>query len=139
LSFDWIFEAPPFIPGQGQKPKLPRASHPVSEESFRTHEIFKIGLLCHQRGYHWECHEILESLWHLQTGALKDFIQVLIQRTAAELKERQQDRDAARRIRLSALTKIQELQKTNDQYLGVGLENLKLELKAKTQGEARST
>jgi predicted metal-dependent hydrolase len=139
LKFDWIFEKPPYQPGHGSKPLLPEATTALTENSWSSHEIFQLGLLCHQQGYYWEAHEILESLWHLQSGALKDFVQVLIQRAAAELKIRQDDPGAAHRLRTSAISKIHVIKAQHLRLLGFDLDDLLRELESKTQGEARST
>jgi len=139
LKFDWVFEKPPYQPGQGPKPLLPEAKTAITENSWSSHEIFQLGLLCHQRGYYWEAHEILESLWHLQSGILKDFVQVLIQRAAAELKLRQDDPGAAHRLRTSAISKLRAIKIQQSCLLGFDLNDLLKELESKTQGAARST
>jgi len=139
LKFDWIFARPAYLPGQGPKPQLPAATVPVSETSWASHEIFQLGILCHQRGYFWEAHESLESLWHLQSGTIKDFVQILIQRSAADLNIQQKDEQAAYRLRTSALTKLKSIPNHQTTFLGLDLKHLARELESKTQGEARST
>jgi hypothetical protein len=139
LKFDWVFEKPPYQPGHGSKPSLPEATTALTESSWSSHEIFQLGLLCHNRGYYWEAHEILETLWHLQSGILKEFIQVLIQRAAAELKIQQGDPSAAHRLRTSAISKVHVMKTHHSSLLGFDLNDLLKELESKTQGEARST
>lgn len=139
MSNDLIFRNPPYLPGKGAKPNLPHATTALSEQNASSHEIFQLGFACHTRAYYWEAHELWESLWHLQIPPIKDLIKILIQRSAAELKILQNDREAANRLFRTALLSLRTMQLKEPHWLGVDWHKIALELESKLQGEARST
>ncbi len=124
----------PYLPGQGPKPDLPSARSPVTEETSKTNEVFVLGLEAYERGFYWESHELLESLWHLQTGSEKILLQILIQRAAAKLKIKMKDDTAARTILTSAQNKVDEISAADRTLLGVDLLELKNQLEGILKG-----
>jgi len=95
------FPAYAFLPGRDPHPTRHPDGHSYSEEPepaqpylpaehWRTNEEYLYGADLYNHGYLWEAHEAWEGLWHPAKGdaPLADFLQGLIQCTAASLKVR---------------------------------------------------
>lgn len=125
---DWNPSNPPYVPGQGLPPTLPAADSPLASQNDVDHWAFRLGLKLHNLGYHWEAHEIWESLWTLQQGPSKEFLKILIQITAAHLKLKLLDYGPAERLIQSASAKLKELSKSHEEFCGFNLKKLGIDL-----------
>lgn len=71
----------------------------MSEADMQDSLAWRAGLTFRAEGYYWECHEVLEALW-LATpdGALRNYVQAVIQLANAQLKARMARPNAVRRL-----------------------------------------
>lgn len=87
-------------------------------------EVLREGISLFNEERFWECHEVLEQIWHPATGTERDVIQGLIL-TAAALVHHQR---AENEVCLSMLKKAQKKLGTTKKYEGVDLERLRREI-----------
>ena len=78
------------------EPDLPDLNH----EDWRKSEEFLFGIDLFNEGYWWECHEVLEGLWHASGigSEAGHVLQAVIQSAAAHLKALTEQPMGARRL-----------------------------------------
>ena len=118
----------PYTPGSGKAPSLPSADCPLESDDQIDHWAFLLGLKLHNSGFFWEAHEVWESLWRLQSGPAKSFLKILIQLTAAHLKIRTGDREAADRLIESLGVYLKDLSQERREICGFSLNDLRLKI-----------
>lgn len=89
----------------GQKEGIPAYLPP---DRWRENEPYLFGIDLYHQGYLWESHELWESLWHLteKEGPEGQFLQGLIQNSAAQLKLHIQEITGAARLSREALRRL---------------------------------
>ncbi|KIN65342.1 DUF309 domain containing protein [Sulfitobacter noctilucae] len=109
MAEDGTIPLPPhaYIPGQNARhpedwfDEIKSSVHPGTILAGMHHTAaFRAGLKYLERGYFWECHEVLEAVW-LQTpegSAERNMVQALIQLANARLKLLMQRPKAAKRL-----------------------------------------
>lgn len=87
------FPAVAYVPGHGVRPQAEPgpAPAPLDPADYTACAPYLHGLALFDRGYYWEAHEILESLWIAagRVGATAELLRGLIQLAAAGVKVRQ--------------------------------------------------
>ena len=109
---------------EGHSYGLPELSLPdLNHENWRKSEDYLFGIDLFNEGYWWECHEVLEGLWHA-SGIGSDaahVLQAIIQRAAAHLKVETRQPEGARRLFEHSL---RHAQWCGDRRLGLNLDNM---------------
>ncbi len=107
-----------FVPGLNPHPRRdpkgwaygrPEVPPPRFEPGrWRDNETYLQGVDLYNFAYWWECHELLEGLWHLtgHEGVEAAFLQGVIQTAAANLQRHRGLRDGARRLAGEALARL---------------------------------
>ncbi len=95
-------------------------------------EVFRDGISLFNEERFWECHEVLEQIWHPAKGAERNTIQGLILTAAALVHHQKGERDVC----LSMLSKALERLGTADQYNGVDLIHLRREILQMVESKA---
>ena len=101
---------------------------PVSREKL---EVLREGIKLFNEERFWECHEVLEQIWHPAKGAERSIIQGLIL-TAAALVHHQRGED---NICLSMLNKAHDKLGTQKTYEGIDLQHVKDEIESMLNSE----
>ena len=127
-----------FLPGQTPHPRRHPEGHSFDvqeprppafpEDDWFNSEDYLYAIDLYNFGYWWECHEVLEGLWHgsgrrTQAG---NFFQALIQLAAANLKQR-----LGRELAVQNLGQrgIARLQKVPPRYMGIDTSRLAEEVR----------
>ena len=89
------FPAYAFLPGRMPHPRRDPKGHSfgtpepkpayLPPDQWRANESYLFGVDLHNHGYWWESHELWEALWHLTDGVEGQFLQGLIQISAANI------------------------------------------------------
>ncbi len=94
-------------------------------------EVFRDGITLFNEERFWECHEVLEQIWHPAKGAERNIIQGLILTAAALVHHQKGERD----ICLSMLSKALLRLGSTDQYEGIDLNHVRLEIRQIVQSK----
>jgi hypothetical protein len=125
------FPAYRFVPGANPHPRRDPRGHAygtperppprVPPERWKENAVYLHGIDLYNFAYWWECHEALESLWHLtgHTGTEAEFLQGLIQTAAANLRRHLGSDDGARRLGSEAVRRLESV--PGPRYMGVEL------------------
>lgn len=120
-----------FVPGLGPHPRRDPRGHSygttetplprVPTDRWRENEAYRHGIDLYNFAYWWECHEVLEGLWHLtgHTGDEAQFLQGIIQTAAANLRRHLGTPDGARRLGQEAVQRLESV--TGPSYMGLTL------------------
>jgi hypothetical protein len=94
----------------------------VSPERWRENETYLYGVDLYNYAYWWECHEALESLWHLtgHQGPEGSYLQGVIQVAAANLKRHMGVPEGARRLAGEAVARLAAVGKRSFMGLELG-------------------
>ncbi len=134
-----------FIPGRLPHPRRdPRGhSYGVEEvkavlprpEQWRGADEYLYGIDLYNYAYWWECHEVLERLWHAAGRKTEqaNFFRALIQLAAANLKHFLGDRRATSNLLAAGLARLETIPVW---YMGVDVGNLIDHLRQHKQGPA---
>ena len=107
-----------FVPGLNSHPRRSPEGHSygkkeeqpkyIPPDRWRENELYLFGIDLYHQGYLWESHELWESLWHLteKEGPEGQFLQGLIQNSAAQLKLHIQEITGAARLSREALRRL---------------------------------
>jgi uncharacterized protein len=122
-----------FVPGRTLHPRRNPLGHsygqpepkptPFSADQWQASEDYLYGIDLYNFAYWWECHEVLEGLWHAVGHDTEqgNFFQALIQLAAANLKQFLGDHRAARNLLNSGLVRLQKMPKF---YMGIDVARL---------------
>jgi uncharacterized protein len=80
-------------------------------------DVFREGVQLFNQERFWECHEVLEQIWHPAKGPERDIIQGLILIAAALVHFQKDENETCLRMLKKALTKIGD----SDEYEGLDL------------------
>jgi hypothetical protein len=126
------FPAYRFVPGLHPHPRRDPKGHSfgVKEEAppalpperWRENQAYLYGVDLYNYAYWWECHEVLEALWHLtgREGTGAAFLQGLIQVAAANLRRHLGSSEGARRLAKEAVARLGSVGERS--YMGLELE-----------------
>lgn len=91
----------------------------VPPERWRENAVYLHGIDCYNFAYWWECHEELESLWHLtgHVGTEAQFLQGIIQVAAANLRRHVGSPAGSRRLAGEAVQRLESVGLL--EYMGV--------------------
>lgn len=132
-----------YVPGMSPHPRRDPAGHsfglpelpppPVVPERWRECETYLYGIDLYNFAYWWECHESLESLWHVvgHETIQGQFLQGIIQVSAANLQRFRGSADAARWL---ALRGIERLSRAKGTYMGLEVERFAFEVRDHFEG-----
>ena len=101
----------------------PRASY-LPAERWRDNEDFLFGADLYNAGFLWEAHEVWEGLWHAAKHDARqaDFLQGLIQCSAASLKVRMEQPAGLAKLTALALARLERVaQDSGGAYMGLDL------------------
>jgi predicted metal-dependent hydrolase len=122
-----------FIPGKNPHPRRDPVGHSYGKpeptpSAFRHDEWHKseeylYGIDLYNFAFWWECHEVFEGLWHAVGHDTEqgNFFQALIQLAAANLKQFLGNHQAAGKLLISGMIR---LQKTPRAYMGIDVDGL---------------
>jgi uncharacterized protein len=128
-----LFPSYAFIPGQTPHPRRNRQGHSYGKpdpkppafplDQWRTSEDYRYAVDLYNAGYWWECHEILEGLWHAfgKTTEQGSFFQALIDLAASHLKLTMNAPAASMKLQREALAR---LEKVPSPYMGLDVRDL---------------
>ena len=106
----------------------------VSPQNWKKNEFYLHGIDLYHRGYLWESHEAWEALWHLteKDNGEGQFLQGLIQNSAALLKAHLQQWSGARHLSQESFRRLQWAQKKlfKNVWMGLDLGKFILDLEA---------
>jgi uncharacterized protein len=132
-----------FVPGKNPHPRRDPHGHSYGKpeptpSAFRHDEWHKseeylYGIDLYNFAFWWECHEVLEGLWHAagHDTAQGNFFQALIQLTAANLKQFLGNHQAAGKLLTSGTIR---LKKTPTLYMGIDVAGLTEEIQHRMAG-----
>jgi predicted metal-dependent hydrolase len=121
-----------FIPGLNPHPRRHPRGHAygtpetpppsVPPELWRENRVYLEGIDLYNYSYWWECHEVLEGLWHLtgHRGTEAQFLQGIIQVAAANLKRHVGSRTGSRRLGQEAVDRLSSVGRPR--YMGLMLD-----------------
>lgn len=129
-----------FTPGLNPHP----TSHPeghskehVPPNQWQENRIFLFGIDLYHQGYLWESHEAWEALWHLtaKEDGEGQFLQGLIQNSAAQLKVHLKQWSAARQLSHEAWERICQVFSSGicdikGRFMGIDVSRLAEEMQA---------
>jgi predicted metal-dependent hydrolase len=117
-----------FVPGRGPHPRRDPKGHSygkpetppprVPPERWRENAEYLHGIDLYNQAYWWECHEVLEGLWHLtgHRGREAELLQGVIQAAAANLRRHLGSEDGARRLATEAASRLESV---GDPFMGL--------------------
>ncbi|MDO8358205.1 MAG: DUF309 domain-containing protein [Nitrospirota bacterium] len=117
-----------FLPGNNPHPRRNPLGHSYGQpdptlltfprEHWQRSEDYLQGIDLYNYAYWWECHEVLEGLWHAAGHGTEqgNFFQALIQLAAANLKRFLGHEQAAQKLARSGLVRLQHLPRL---YMGI--------------------
>lgn len=120
-----------FIPGLNPHPRRDPRGHAygtpevppprVAPERWRENPVYLEGIDLYNYAFWWECHEVLEGLWHLtgHHGTEGQYLQGIIQVAAANLKRHVGSRTGARRLAQEAAQRLSSV--GQPRYMGLEL------------------
>lgn len=120
-----------FVPGANPHPRRDPRGHAygtpeippprLPPERWRENEVYLRGIDLYNFAYWWECHEVLEGLWHLtgHAGTEAQFLQGIIQTAAAHLRRHLGSPVGARRLGAEAVRRLEGV--PGPRYMGVEL------------------
>ncbi|MBI3271296.1 MAG: DUF309 domain-containing protein [Planctomycetes bacterium] len=133
-----------FVPGRTPHPQRDPEGHlrgreevrpaPMPAERWRENSVYVYGIDLYNYAYWWECHEALEGLW-LSEGRVSrqaQFLQGLIQVSAANLRRFMGSPRAARRLMQDGLARLSLGERT---YMGLDAAAFSAEVRAYFEGE----
>ncbi len=88
-------------------------------------DVFREGISLFNEERFWECHEVLEQIWHPARGVERNIIQGLILTAAALVHHQKGESD----VSLSMLSKAIVRLGSTDQYHGVDLNHVRKEIR----------
>jgi hypothetical protein len=102
------------------RPEAPPPALPP--ERWRENEAYLHGIDLYNYAYWWECHEVLEGLWHLtgHAGAEGAYLQGIIQVAAANLKRHAGGAEGARRLAREAVARLASVGRAEFMGLRIG-------------------
>lgn len=134
------FPAYTFIPGKNAHPRRDARGHSYGQpepkpvaflpDEWRTSEDYRYAVDLFNGGYWWECHEILEGLWHA-VGEKTDqgsCFQALIDLAAGNLKLTMDAPTSTGRLWRDALARLEQLPAL---YMGLDIRLLEGEVRAR--------
>ncbi|WP_420012678.1 DUF309 domain-containing protein [Tateyamaria sp.] len=130
------FRNPPhaYVPGQTIRhpeglfdPLKVGIHNAMTEDEMQSSLAWRAGIRFRDDGFYWECHEVLEALW-LATpdGALRNYVQAVIQLANAQLKSRMDRPKAVRRLCMIVQSLLDECE-GRTMILGQNVERLRAE------------
>ena len=134
-----------FIPGQSPHPRRDPRGHSYGQieakpvvlppEQWRRADEYLYGIDLYNYAYWWECHEVLEGLWHAagHTTGQGNFFRALIQLAAANLKRYVGHRRATENLLRSGLARLEQVPEF---YMGVDVVSLIDHLRMHKHGPA---
>ena len=107
----------------GRRPETPA---PWSPDEWRTLSEYLYGIDLFNHAYWWECHEILEGLWHAagRRGEAARFVKALIHLAAGNLNRHRGKLAGARRQAQKALALLEERRGRGPVYMGIDVDEL---------------
>ncbi len=95
-------------------------------ERWQENKTYLFGVDLYHQGYLWESHEAWESLWHLtdKEGVEGQFLQGLIQNSAAQLKAHLQEYKGARHLNQEATRRFEFVIRSSPIFMGLSLRTL---------------
>lgn len=127
------FPAYRFVPGLNPHPEgnpYPNPGH-LPPERWAENELYLFGVDLYHQGYLWESHEAWEALWHLteKEDPEGQFLQGLIQNSAAQLKRHLGEISGARRLSQEAFRRLQFVRDSGvcdpaGRYMGLDINGL---------------
>ena len=104
-------------------------------EQWREADEYLYGIDLYYYAYLWECHEVLEGLWHAagHKTELGNFFRALIQLAAANLKRFVGHRQATENLLLRGLARLENVP---ERYMGVDVVSLIDNLRQHRHGPA---
>lgn len=128
---DWPFPAYRYVPGlsphphkAGNAPTQLKKAKALTEDNWHTNQYYLFGIDLYHYGYFWEAHEAWEALWHLTTknDETGQFLQGLIQNSAAQLKVHLGEWHGARNLSEEAYRRLGSIRK--ETLFGLNLKEL---------------
>jgi hypothetical protein len=119
-----------YLPGHTQRPEravqtdrlqISEEMQLAISETWSRNESYLYGVDLYNLGYWWECHEVLEALWHLagrKTPSAR-FLQALIQIAAGNLKRALGSEEAAQNLWRRGVEGLEPLKPV---YMGIEIE-----------------
>lgn len=123
----------PFIPGRAPHPRRDPAGHSFGRpepapphfppDRWRDDEAYLFGVDLANRAYWWESHELWEALWHHVPPECTQaqFLQGLIQVSAANIGRFLGRPDGPRRLTGEAAGRLESVAARHDRYMGLEL------------------
>jgi hypothetical protein len=140
-----------FLPGRDPHPTRDKSGHsfgvaeaPVEyfpPDRWRDNEEYLFGVDLYNHGYLWEAHEAWESLWHRSKhdAVEADFLQGLIQCSAASLKIPMEQPNGLRKLSEAGTKRIESVaERAGPQYMGLDLWDFIHEFRAFAASEPAS-
>ncbi len=94
----------------------------VSENNWKSNEFYLYAIDLFNSRFFWEAHEALEDLWRLEPNSiLKNFLQGLIQLSAAYLKWLQGISEGQKKLSFKAFEKLLKVKDSKTTFCGIDL------------------
>jgi hypothetical protein len=96
---------------------------PVAPEAYRQNPSYLFGVDLYNHAYWWESHELWEGVWHTtdKTGAYGQFLQGLIQISAAFIKWYLQQPEGLIKLYEIGIGRLKSVEQTHKTFMGVDL------------------
>lgn len=134
-----------FIPGRSPHPRRDPRGHSYGQaaakpvlllpEQWRQADEYLYGIDLYNYAYWWECHEVLEGLWHAAGHKTEqgNFFRALIQLAAANIKRFIGHHQATENLLLRGLARLENIP---ERYMGVDVVSLIDNLRQHRHGPA---
>lgn len=128
------------MPGLGARPQWGEEDTPAiptrwEPDAWRSLVPYLYGVDLYNHGYWWECHEVLEALWHAagRKNPQARFIQGLIHLAASNLNWHRGHDAAARRQANRGIERVAS--QSGRTYMGIGVDDLVERVRASIEGD----